>query len=151
MASARVTGIIHPGQRGDTHIYIHIYTHYTHFIVAIPIRANGSRGRDPLLLRASCVLVILCRRCRPANRYLMNMTNAWLPANDRARCSRGGRFCATIDAQPGLRPWLCFLESGPRSLVSGIRISSLFGPMEIRMKFEWSFGDEEYYRIIKIF
>lgn len=133
VASARVTGIIHPGQRGDTHI--HTYE-YTHFIVAIPIRANGSRGRDPLLLiRASCVLVILCRRCRPANRYLMNMTNAWLPANDRARCSRGGRFCATIDAHPALPVHGCVSWNPARDpWYPGSGYRSSFGSMEIRME-----------------
>lgn len=78
VASARVTGIIHPGTR--THICARIYTFYR------SDSDKGERFTGPRSAPAatSRVLVILCRRCRPANRYLMNMTNAWLPANHRA-------------------------------------------------------------------
>lgn len=107
VASARVTGIIHPGQRrsardrsrgGHTRVRIHVLSSDSD-------KDERSRTtiRSRVRLRARCVPVILCRRYCPTNRYLMNMTNAYLPANDRAL--EAGRFCATIDPDRSLA-WL---------------------------------------------
>ena len=56
----------------------------------------------------------------PPNRYLMNMTNAWPAVNDRARCSRGHWFCATIDVERS------FTSLSPSSFL-GIRADSARG------------------------